>query len=193
MRELQGENGTDTGRGQSGKNGDGVDVTLVQDAKNDVNRGQSSQNEDGLTGQGTLKGGSGALKAGADGGRKVNGTFGTVYELGSLAERDSGGEIERDGHRRILALVAHRQRRIRGTEVRKGSQRHRSSVGSAHVDVLQGFGSVLKLRRHLHYHVVLVELAVHDGDLALSESVVKRGINGGGIYSEAGSGVAVND
>ena len=38
---------------------------------------------------------------------------------------------------------------------------------------LEGVRVLPELRRHLHYHVVLVQLGVHGGDFALPESIVQ--------------------
>ena len=44
----------------------------------------------------------------------------------------------------------------------------------ADVDVAQRFGALPELRRHLHDHVVLVQVVVDRRDLALAEGVVQR-------------------
>jgi hypothetical protein len=42
------------------------------------------------------------------------------------------------------------------------------------IDVLQGLGALPEARLDLHHHVILVERAVHDRNLALAEGVVER-------------------
>ena len=65
--------------------------------------------------------------------------------------------------------------------------------GGLDVDAAERGGVVLELLRHLHHHVVLVELLVGGGDLALAEGIRERGVNGERADAEARCGVAVDD
>jgi len=41
----------------------------------------------------------------------------------------------------------------------------------------EGVRVLPELRRHLHHHVVLIQLSVHRGDFTLPESIVQRIVN----------------
>ena len=57
---------------------------------------------------------------------------------------------------------------------------NRRTIGSANIDTLQRLGTAEKFGSDFHNHEVLIELAVHDGDLPLTEGVVERIIDIGG-------------
>src|SRR5215813_7555090 len=61
------------------------------------------------------------------------------------------------------------------------------------VNVFQRIGVLLELRIHFHDDVILIELRVNRGDLALAEGVVESIVNVSWENAEPGCGVAVND
>ena len=77
--------------------------------------------------------------------------------------------------------------------MRECGQRHRGAVCSAYINVIERFRTPGKVRRNLHYDVILIELAVHDRDLPLSERVVESIIDIGGSNSEARRSVAIDN
>ena len=64
-------------------------------------------------------------------------------------------------------------------EVGKGSQRNHVAIGGVDINILQNVGALLKFGRHFHDHVVLIQRLIDGGHLALSEGVVKHGIDVG--------------
>src|SRR5215813_3655035 len=61
------------------------------------------------------------------------------------------------------------------------------------VNIFQRIGVLLELRIHFHDDVILIELRVNRGDLALAEGVVESIVNVSWENAEPGCGVAVND
>ena len=57
--------------------------------------------------------------------------------------------------------------------MREGRQWHGRPCGRAQINILQGLGSLLKLRRNFHDHVILVQRPVHGGNLPLPKRVVE--------------------
>ena len=57
--------------------------------------------------------------------------------------------------------------------MRECCERDGRTVGRANVNILQRLGTAGNFGSDFHNHVVLIELAVHDGDLPLTE-VVER-------------------
>ena len=151
------------------------------------------QNQNRLARKRILKSCGRPLKAGFDGRRKADGALGILNGLRSLPERNSRRQIERDCHGRHLALVIHRQRRVRRFIVSECRQRHGRSRGRAQVDVLQGLRSLLELRRHFHDDVILVEWPVHGRNLALPKRVVESIVQSRSIDSHAAGRIAIDD
>ena len=77
--------------------------------------------------------------------------------------------------------------------MRDGGERDLRAGGGLDVDVAERVGVVLVILRDLHDDVVLVELLIHGGDLALAEGVGERGVDGESGDAEARGGVAVDD
>ena len=75
----------------------------------------------------------------------------------------------------------------------KGRQRNLGSPGGAYEDILQRIRVLVKLRGHLHDHVILVQLPVHGRNLPLAKGIVQRVIHILRTDSQPGGGVAVND
>ena len=93
-----------TGGGQSGKNGQGMDEALIQDAQHQVDHQDGHHQQQSQTADGRFERLRRALKAGADGCRQH---FPCCFAhcIDGIAQRDPRTQIERDGHRRQLAQV----------------------------------------------------------------------------------------
>src|SRR5579871_1093067 len=98
-----------------------MNVALVKHPEHDINRHQGGKDQDRLAGEGVLKCGGRSLEAGGNRWRKSDGALGVFNGLRRLPERNSGREVERDGHRGNLSLVIYSQRRIRRLEVSKAA------------------------------------------------------------------------
>jgi hypothetical protein len=93
----------------------------------------------------------------------------------------------------VVRCVLRRARPVAGT----GCARARSCAAAAaargrHVDVLQRSGLRDVARRHFHDHVVLVQLGVDGGDLALAEAVVQRVVDVARADAQARGAVLVD-
>ena len=121
----------------------------------------------------------------------------------SAADGNLVGPLVGDGlagrGRRRGGGVARRVRgsRGRGSGGRRGNAAARlgaahRSAGRADIDVLQPFGVLPPLRRHLHDDVILVERVVDGRNLALPERVVERRRDGAGRDTEPARGVAID-
>src|SRR6059036_1170311 len=142
--EEEREDGADTGGGQGGEDGDGVDVALVQDAEDDVHGDEGGEDEEGLVGEGGLEGLGGALEAGVDGGGQPDLALGGLDGADGMAEGDAGGEVEGEGDGGELALVVDGAGRGAGLEVTEGGERHLGAAGGLDVDGLEGVGVLLE-------------------------------------------------
>src|SRR5579863_4953711 len=132
---------------------------------------------------------------------------GKRFEMGDRAERngsavlcaDCGRIPRRGGRARIRAGYAANRARgggcgddavgiCTGRAARRGGGERR-----AHINVVQVGRAALELRHHLEDDVILVELRVQGGDLALAKRVVERLIDHLGRDAHARSGDTVND
>jgi hypothetical protein len=109
-----------------------------------------------------------------------------------LAERDTGSEVERQGHRGKHALVTDRQRLDRRDHFGKGGERHLCSVRAGNVELRQRRRVALELRLDFEDHLVLSARGVDRRDLALAERVVERLVDQCGVEAEPVRGVAVD-
>ena len=82
----------------------------------------------------------GAGKSGRDGGREDQLPFHVLNSIDRFAERDPRRQIERNGHRRKLALVIDRERPRCPGHGRHGRKRHQLAGGRAHERLRQAFG-----------------------------------------------------
>src|SRR5580704_11057076 len=171
---------------------DGVNITFVQHAEHDVNRNQGGQNQNRLARKRILKSRRRPLETRFNRRRKADRPLRIRDRLSGFAQRNSRREVERDGDRRHLPLVIHGQRRVRRFVVSKRRQGHGRPGGRTKVNVLQGFRSLLELRRNLHDHVILVERPVHGGNLALTKGIVKRIIQGLRSDSQTARRIAID-
>src|SRR6266545_3554836 len=122
--ELKGEDGAHPGRRQRGENGDGMDVTLVEHAEDDVDGDEGGENEEGLGGQRGLEGLGRALEARPDGDGQPDLPLGVLDGGDGVAEGDPGGEVEGQRHRRELSLVIDGEGRRARYEAGEGGQGH---------------------------------------------------------------------
>src|SRR3546814_7104277 len=79
----------------------------------------------------------GALEAGDDGGRQVHVALSGVDDVDGLAERIARRQVERDGHRRQLALVVDRAGADVALDMGDGIERYQMTVIGADINVLQ--------------------------------------------------------
>src|ERR1700730_9858369 len=112
-----GEQRADTRGRKSGKNGDGMDIALVQDSQDDIDGSKSGEDQQRLGRKGVLEGLRSALK------RTVNRWWHSEGPLRRLNFFDGGSqgsaglEIERQGNRRKDALVIDGERAARRLEM----------------------------------------------------------------------------
>ena len=103
--ELNGEQRADSRGRNRGENGDGMNVTFIEDAENDVDGSESGENQDGLIGERILKGLGGPLERSVDRGRDADFAAGLLDVLDSRTERSAGRKIKRERDGRENALV----------------------------------------------------------------------------------------
>ena len=127
----QRQDGAESGGGQAGKDRQGVNEALVQDAEHDVGRKDRRQDQDALPAQRILEDLRGALEAGRDRRRQALVALELLDRVDRLAERESRFEIERDRDRRLLALMADLQRPDRRHEPSHRAQRNDGPVRHA--------------------------------------------------------------
>ena len=89
----------ETGRRQTRENGDGVDVTLVQNAEHDVHHRDGDDQQHPQVSERALEGLRRALELRADGGRQLA-VGNLLYLVDHLSQRRARLEVERDGGRR---------------------------------------------------------------------------------------------
>ena len=87
-----------------------MDEALVEDAEHHVGGEDRGQHQDALPFQRFLEHLRGALEAGRDRGRQIGFALDLLDRVDRLSEREARREIERDGDRRLLALVIDLQR-----------------------------------------------------------------------------------
>src|SRR5271168_2903052 len=128
MADHQRQAGADAGGGQGGKNGDGMNVALVEDAQNDVDGDQGGENQQRLVGQGGLKGSRGSLEGSLNGEGELDLLLHLLNGLGGFAQGGVGGQIEGKGDDGKLPLVVDGEWGGLLLEVREGTERHRGTV-----------------------------------------------------------------
>ncbi len=84
VEEHEREQRADTGRGERGENGNGVDEALVENAEHDVDGDQRGENEEGFIGERVAEGGGGSLERGLQAGREMQ-------LVGGLVDVGDGG------------------------------------------------------------------------------------------------------
>src|ERR1700682_4221269 len=110
LDELNGEERADARGRNRGENGDGMNVTFVEDSENDVNGSESGENQDGLIGKRILKGLGGALKCSVNRGRDADFAAGLLDVVDGRTERGAGREIKGkcDGRKNALMIDGER-------------------------------------------------------------------------------------
>src|SRR5260370_41042354 len=88
--------------------------------------------------------------------------------------------------------MADRGRGGRGFEADKGREWHRRPRGGAHINMLEGLRTLLKLGLDVEDDPVLVELGEDGGDLTLTECIVEHVVDRLGQDSQSRCGVAVD-
>ena len=178
--------------GQRGQDRDRVNEALVEHAENEVDRDQRGQDQDRLIGQRRLEGLGRPLEAPAKRRGEAGLTLGALDRLHGVAQRHAQGQVERQRHGRELPLVAHQQRRRARREAGEGAERHlRAGVG-ADVDPGERVRALLEVGGDLQHDAVLVALGEDGRDLALTERVVERVVDGLGGHAQTRGGVAVD-
>src|SRR5579859_6256665 len=191
--EEKGGNGADAGGRQRGKNRDGVDEAFVKDAEDDINGDESGEDEHGLIGERILERSRGALKLSLNARRQIQIGFGGVDGIDGVAERGVGRQVERKSDDGKLALMIQGERGGIGFDASEGGKRNLRAVGGVDVNILERIGILLELRVHFHDDVILIELRVNRGDLALAEGVVQGVVDVGGKNANARGGIAIDD
>ena len=100
----------DAGRRQRRQDGDRVDVALVENAEDQIDHDQRRQDQQRHGAERLLERLRGALEAGGERGRRAELDHRLLHGIGRLAERHALREVEADGDRRELALMADRER-----------------------------------------------------------------------------------
>ncbi len=167
--EQQREQRAHARRGQSGENRQRVDEALVQDAQHDVDHQHGHQQQHAQAADRRLERLRRALEAAADRRRHVHLALDRTHAVDGIAERDAGREVERDGHRRQLALVIDGQRLRTAGEPRHGIERNQPAGVRAHVELGQRARVLLEIRRHLQDDLVLRRRAVDGRHLPRAE------------------------
>jgi hypothetical protein len=168
-----------------------MNVTLIQNPEHDIDCDQGGQDQQGFMFQGALKGLRGALETPAD----ARGQPQLMRHLPDRRHRFTEGpsrrKVERDRHRRKLALSADDQRHHGFGHPREDVQRHRPAA-PAHFQLLQRLRPLLKFRHHLKNDAVLIQLREHGRDLPLTETH-RRGV-GDELRRDthAGGGIAID-
>ena len=113
--------------------------------------------------------------------------------LGGLAQGNTRGQVEREGHRCKLALMIDRQVGVARLESGHRGERNQLAGVRFDVDRVERIWIRQKPGIRFEHDVMLVEPFVEGGDLALTEGVVKRAVDGGRRHAQSRSGIAVDD
>ena len=151
----------------------GMDEAFVENAEDDEGREHRGEDQDALPAQRILEHLRRAGEAGGDRRRQVR----VLLELGDLvdriAQRNAGREIERDRHRRLLALVVDLQRTDGRNQLRHRRQRDGHVVLGLHVELGEIGRIDAELRLHFQDDLVVVRRHVDGADLARAIGVVE--------------------
>ena len=119
---------------------------------------------------------------------------GLLNGFSGLAQRGPGGEIEREGHRRKLALVVHGKVGVARLKFGHGGKRNQFARRAGFdVDFLKGAWIGQEDGVGLQHDVVLVEPAVQRRDLPLAEGVIKGVVDRRRRNTESGRRIAVDN
>src|ERR1019366_8307462 len=102
--------GAHAGRRARGKNGDGVDEALVQNAEHDIDRDQRGQDEQSLIGEGVVEGSRRTLEVRLQTGGEMH-LRGDLFDVGDgRSQGGVGSQVEGHCYGRKLTLVINGQR-----------------------------------------------------------------------------------
>ena len=180
--------------GKRRQNGQRVDEAFVEHAEDDVDDDQRGRDQRRLAAQRGLESLRVALEGRDDRRRHADLARRLVDRVDGLAERDAGLQIERDGHRRELALMGDQQRADAvAVDVDEGRQRHRAA-GQRRLDVkaVERREVLLQFGQDFQHHEIGFELGEILRDLALAEGIVQRVVDRLRRNAEARSLVAVD-
>src|SRR5438046_3936667 len=111
-----------------------MDVTLVENAEHNINRRQRRKDQERLAGQRCLKRLEGPGKAAVDSSRHSHMLLHVPDSFYRITQRNARREVERQCHRRELALMIYSDWRGRWLLMRDGAQRdHGTTVRRAQV------------------------------------------------------------
>jgi hypothetical protein len=110
VRDHQHQQRADAGRRQRRQDRQWQDVALIQDAKDDVHGEQRRRDQIGLAAERGLKRLRCPLECAAERGGRFHAVDGAVDRRHRVAERRVRRQVERQGHRRELTLMADRER-----------------------------------------------------------------------------------
>src|SRR6266852_3854842 len=100
-----------------------MDVTLVENTEHNINRRQCRKDEERLAGQRCLKRLEGSGKAPVDSSRHSHMLLHVPNSFYRITQRNTWREVERQCHRRKLALMIYSDRSGRRLVMRDGAQR----------------------------------------------------------------------
>ena len=143
LEQHQDQQRADAGRRQAGNDGDRVDEALVEDAEHHIGGEDRRQHQDALALQRVLEHLRRALEAGRDRApASCDLALDLLDRVDRLAEREARREVERDRHRRLLALVVDLQRSDRRHDPGHRRERHDGPVKRTDAaDAAAGCGS----------------------------------------------------
>src|SRR5713101_4295132 len=151
-----------------------MNVTLVENPEHDIHGGERGQDENPFARERILKRLRGPLEGTADAARQSYLARGRLNRVDRVAERNARREVEGNRHRGKLPLMVHGERGLVLPPAGKSIELDLIAGVRGDVDVLERIGRLPELGRDLHHDVILIELSVHGGDLALAERVVER-------------------
>src|SRR5262245_17216910 len=172
--EHESEERADTRGWNRGKNSDGVNETLVENAENDVHGRQRSDDQYQHRGLRILKSLGGSLKSAVNGGRHAKFALQVLDFDDGVAERAAGTKVEGQSDRRIKALVVDGERSIGMFVVCERTEWNNSARTGGNIDLMKTFRALRVFVGNLEDYVVLVEAFVNIRDLALAKGITER-------------------
>ena len=99
---------------------------------------------------------------------------GLSHRVDGIAQRHPRRQVERQRHRRELALMVDLGRQLRVLEMGEAGERHKLAGGGRHANILQCTGVELVRRIQFQHDVILVNLGKDGRHFALAQRVVQR-------------------
>src|SRR5262249_14806384 len=165
----------DAGGRQSGKDRDGVDKALVEDAEYDVDHHDRRQQQPALAAQRLLKHLRRPGETGGDGRRGDQPSLHVLNAADGLAEGDTRRQVEGDGHGRKLTLMVDRQGACDLGQGRDRAERHQLTGARPDEDLGEVVRILLEYRIVLQDHRIVVAGGVDGRYLSRAERVVEGG------------------